>query len=42
MSSAPTKKRGVITLLQEFSTPPLLGVVVALVWANVNPEGYEH
>ena len=32
------KKR--LNLLREFSVPLLVGVVVALVWANLSPEGY--
>ena len=32
------KKR--LNLLREFSVPLLAGVVVALVWANLSPEGY--
>ncbi|HHH10640.1 MAG TPA: sodium:proton antiporter [Sorangium sp.] len=40
MSSTPTNKRSVVTLLQEFSIPLLLGVVVALVWANADAAGY--
>jgi NhaA family Na+:H+ antiporter len=37
-----SKKRGLINILQEFSLPLLLGVVVAMVWANVDHESYEH
>ena len=33
------KKR--INLLREFSVPLLFGVVVALIWANLVPEGYQ-
>jgi NhaA family Na+:H+ antiporter len=35
-------KRGVINILQEFSVPLLSGVLVAMVWANVHHESYEH
>jgi NhaA family Na+:H+ antiporter len=31
-----------IHLLREFSVPLLAGVVVALIWANLAPEGYHH
>ena len=31
-----------LNLLREFSVPLLAGVVTALVWANVAPEGYHH
>lgn len=31
-----------INLLREFSIPLLLGVVVAVIWANLNPAGYDH
>ena len=31
-----------INILQEFSLPLILGVIVALIVANVNPEAYEH
>ena len=31
-----------INMLREFSLPLILGVVLAVVWANVNHEGYEH
>jgi NhaA family Na+:H+ antiporter len=37
-----TNKRGVINILQEFSVPLLSGVLVAMVWANVHHETYEH
>lgn len=37
-----TKKRGFINILQEFSIPLLSGVVVAMVWANLDHESYEH
>ncbi len=37
-----TNKRGVINLLQEFSIPLLSGVVVAMFWANLDHESYEH
>lgn len=30
-----------LNLLREFSVPLLLGVVVAVVWANLDPSGYE-
>jgi NhaA family Na+:H+ antiporter len=35
-------RRGFINLLQEFSVPLMVGVVAALIAANVNPEGYDH
>ncbi|OGQ98019.1 MAG: sodium:proton antiporter [Deltaproteobacteria bacterium RIFOXYD12_FULL_55_16] len=31
-----------LNLLREFSVPLLAGVVVALIWANLAPEGYRH
>jgi NhaA family Na+:H+ antiporter len=34
------KKR--INLLREFSIPLIAGVVVALIWANLHPETYQH
>jgi len=37
-----TKKRGLINILQEFSVPLLSGVVVAMIWANLDHESYEH
>ena len=39
--SEPTK-RNFINILQEFSLPLLSGVVVAMIWANVDHESYEH
>jgi NhaA family Na+:H+ antiporter len=36
------KKRGFINILQEFSLPLLFGVAVAMVWANLDHESYEH
>ncbi len=37
-----TKKRKFINILQEFSLPLLTGVVVAMIWANLDHESYEH
>jgi NhaA family Na+:H+ antiporter len=37
-----TEKRGFINILQEFSIPLLSGVVVAMTWANIDHESYEH
>jgi NhaA family Na+:H+ antiporter len=37
-----TKKRGLINILQEFSLPLLSGVLVAMIWANLDHESYEH
>ncbi|PIE91189.1 MAG: sodium:proton antiporter [Acidobacteria bacterium] len=31
-----------INLLQEFSIPLIAGVLLAIAWANINPEGYAH
>jgi len=31
-----------VNLLREFSVPLLAGVLVALIWANLSPEGYQH
>ena len=31
-----------VNLLREFSVPLLAGVLVALIWANLTPEGYHH
>ncbi len=39
--SEPTK-RGFINILQEFSLPLLFGVAVAIIWANLDHESYEH
>ncbi len=36
------KNRGFINILQEFSLPLLSGVVVAMFWANLDHESYEH
>ena len=35
-------KNGFITYLQEFSLPLLIGVAVAMLWANLDYESYEH
>lgn len=35
-------KRNFINILQEFSLPLLSGVVVAMIWANLDHESYEH
>ena len=40
MSEQP--KRNWVNVLQEFSIPLLAGVVVAMFWANLAPETYEH
>jgi NhaA family Na+:H+ antiporter len=39
--SEPTK-RGFVNILQEFSLPLLSGVVVAMIWANLDHASYEH
>ena len=39
--SEPTKRK-FINILQEFSLPLLTGVVVAMIWANLDQESYEH
>ena len=31
-----------VEILQEFSLPLILGVLGALVWANLDPHGYHH
>jgi Na+:H+ antiporter, NhaA family len=31
-----------INMLREFSVPLLTGIVAALIWANLSPEGYHH
>ncbi|MEM5817119.1 MAG: Na+/H+ antiporter NhaA, partial [Desulfitobacterium hafniense] len=36
-----TRKK-TINFLQEFSIPLILGVLIALVWANLAPENYHH
>jgi len=36
------KKRGFINILQEFSLPLISGVAVAMTWANLDHESYEH
>lgn len=40
MSSAP--KKGLVSLLQEFSIPLIAGVIAALFAANLDAEGYHH
>ncbi len=42
MSEAHGGKRSTMEVLQEFSIPLLLGVVAAVVWANVDFESYHH
>lgn len=42
MSEAHGGKRSTMELLQEFSIPLLVGVVAAVVWANVDFESYHH
>ena len=42
MSEAEGGKRSTMALLQEFSIPLLVGVVLALVWANVGFVSYDH
>ena len=42
MSEAHAGKRSTMEVLQEFSIPLLLGVVAAVVWANVDYESYHH
>ena len=37
-----SKKWGFVNILQEFSLPLLSGVVVAMIWANLDHESYEH
>ena len=37
-----SKKWGFVNILQEFSLPLLWGVVVAMIWANLDHESYEH
>jgi len=34
--------KGKINLMREFSIPLILGVVTAVVWANLDPSGYSH
>lgn len=36
------RKRNVINLLQEFSIPLIVGVIIALIWANLAPDSYHH
>lgn len=36
------KRKERINLLTEFSIPLISGVIVALIWANINPEGYHN
>jgi NhaA family Na+:H+ antiporter len=40
--SALGKKRSRMELLQEFSTPLILGVIVAMGWANLAPASYDY
>ncbi|MBN2694549.1 Na+/H+ antiporter NhaA [bacterium] len=36
------EKKTVVQLMQQFSIPLILGVIVSLVWANMNYESYHH
>jgi len=36
------EQRSTIELLQEFSIPLVIGVVLAVIWANMDAEGYAH
>jgi len=36
------RTRKTINLLQEFSIPLIAGVILAITWANLSPEGYHH
>ncbi|MEL7565260.1 MAG: Na+/H+ antiporter NhaA [Dehalobacterium sp.] len=36
------RTRKTINLLQEFSIPLIAGVIIAVIWANLSPEGYHH
>lgn len=36
------RTRRTINLLQEFSIPLVIGVIVALIWVNLSPESYHH
>ena len=40
MSSGQAGKRTAIETLQEFSVPLLAGVLIAILWANIDPHGY--
>ncbi len=40
--STRNNKRTAIEILQEFSIPLIAGVVVAVIWANLNADGYHH
>ena len=40
--SASGDKKTALAILQEFSIPLIAGVVLAVIWANVDPHGYAH
>ena len=42
MSHAHGEKSSFIHLLQEFSIPLIAGVLVSVVWANIEPHSYHH
>ncbi|MBX2811913.1 MAG: Na+/H+ antiporter NhaA [Myxococcales bacterium] len=42
MSQAASKKKNPVQILQEFSIPLIAGVVLAVIWANIDPHGYHN
>ena len=42
MTSTGSRKRTAMEIVQEFSIPLIAGVVGAIIWANLDPEGYHH
>ncbi|MEL6184727.1 MAG: hypothetical protein AAFU79_08900, partial [Myxococcota bacterium] len=42
MSHAQSGPKSKVQILQEFSIPLIAGVVLAVLWANVDPHGYHH
>jgi len=40
MSHASSSKRSAIEIIQEFSVPLLAGVLISLLWANIDPHAY--
>lgn len=42
MESLNSQGKKILNFLQEYSIPLIVGVVLALIWANLNPESYHH
>jgi len=41
VSSGNSKNRSTLDIIQEFSVPLLAGVLLAILWANLDPKGYD-